>query len=223
VGRGRRRHLPLSAGCGGTHGQRGSFAARFRDSRMAQPLRGQRLALECRPADSDVGVSWIRQDPGGALHFIAFINTLARVTYKGSEQTSTHFGAAKEGGSFQLVVKSFSERDQGTYFCLVNKNQMLHFSTGQAAFLPGQQHLCLLCPSPAPYSRPSLGISPSLSPTPAGSSEEKRLDFTCSIFIWIPLACGCLVLLLALVVTVAVCQSKGPRSTPRRGSSLCRR
>ncbi|NWI20641.1 CD8A protein, partial [Crypturellus soui] len=199
----------LSAGCCGIQGQRGMFAVRFRDSRTTQPLRGQRLELECRPVDNDVGVSWIKQEPGGTLHFIAFINTLSRVTYKQSEPTSTRFEAAKESGSSRLLVKSFSEQDQGTYFCLINKNQMLHFSAGQDAFLPEGGPLARTTHGPQ---RPSPGVSSSLSPSPAETS--KGLDFTCSIFVWIPLACGCLICLIALVITVVLCQSKGLRLTP---------
>uniref|UniRef100_A0A8C6YMQ7 CD8 subunit alpha n=1 Tax=Nothoprocta perdicaria TaxID=30464 RepID=A0A8C6YMQ7_NOTPE len=194
--------LSLALRCCGIQGQGSVFAVRFWDGKITQPREGQRLALECRPGYSNVGVSWIKQDPGGSLHFIAFVNALSGVTYKGNERTSRRFEAAKQSSSFRLVVKSFSEQDQGTYFCLVNSNQMLHFSTGQAAFLPGQQHLC-----------PPVCISSSLSLPPAETSKE-TLDFSCSIFIWVPLACSCLVFLIALVITIALCQSKGPRLTP---------
>ncbi|KGL76010.1 T-cell surface glycoprotein CD8 alpha chain, partial [Tinamus guttatus] len=193
----------LSAGCCGIQGQRGMFAVKFRDSRITQPLRGQRLELECRPVDSDVGVSWIKQDPGGTLHFIAFINTLSRVTYKQSESTSTRFEAAKESGSSRLVVKSFSEQDQGTYFCLINRNQMLHFSAGQAAFLPVPT---TKAPTTAPATTGNK-VTPTETCTKTPAPEtSKGLDFTCSIFVWIPLACGCLIFLIALVITISLCQ-----------------
>ncbi|NXA54321.1 CD8A protein, partial [Nothocercus julius] len=199
------------AGCCGIQGQRGTFAAKFRDSKITHPLRGQRLELECRPADGDVGVSWIKQEPGGTLRFLAFINTLSRVTYQGSEPTSTRFEAAKESSSFRLAVKSFSEQDQGTYFCLINKNQMLLFSTGQAAFFPVTTTKAPT--TAAPTARSKVTPTESCTKTPAPeTSKEKGPDFTCSMFIWIPLACSCLIFLIALVITVTLCQSKGPRS-----------
>lgn len=122
-------------------GQAYRMTARFRDSSITQPRLGQRLELECVGAREDSGVFWVRQDKDGTLHFIVFISALHRTTFKGNEKTSTRFEARKFSSVYYLVVKSFTRGDEGNYFCLMSSNQVLYFSRGQPAFIPGQRHL----------------------------------------------------------------------------------
>ncbi|GAB0187991.1 T-cell surface glycoprotein CD8 alpha chain [Grus japonensis] len=138
---------------------------------------GQRLELECLSAKEDSGVSWLRLDKHGTLHFIVFISSLPRTVFSGNKGTSTRFEASKRSNSYWLVVKSFTLEDEGKYFCLMNSNQMLYFSPGQPVFFPE-------------------------------TNKEKKLNFSCDIIIWVPLAGACLLLLLALAVTVIACQRK---------------
>ncbi|NXT93111.1 CD8A protein, partial [Anhinga rufa] len=161
---------------------------------------GQRLELECETNKDDSGVFWVRLDKHGTLHFIVFISSLARVTFEGNKQ-STRFEAKKESRFFRLVVKSFMPQDEGTYFCLVNSNQILYFSPGQPVFLPGQQHL-----HPILLSSAKISSSPCPCFSLIKTSKEEEMNFYCNIVIWVPLAGACVLLLMALAVTIILCQ-----------------
>uniref|UniRef100_A0A8C3TYL0 Immunoglobulin V-set domain-containing protein n=1 Tax=Catharus ustulatus TaxID=91951 RepID=A0A8C3TYL0_CATUS len=101
---------------------------------------GQRLELECQ-TDRNSGAFWIHKDKKGTLHFIVFISSTSRATFQ-NYRTATRFEASKHDTTYYLVVKSFTPQDEGNYFCVMNLNQMLFFSPGQPAFLPG--HTCAL-------------------------------------------------------------------------------
>uniref|UniRef100_A0A8B9PJ72 Ig-like domain-containing protein n=1 Tax=Apteryx owenii TaxID=8824 RepID=A0A8B9PJ72_APTOW len=208
--------LSLGLCCCGIQGQKDMMTARFRDSKITHPQLRQRLELECMPVDKDSGVSWIRQDKDGTLHFIVFISTLSRTTFQGNRDTSTRFEATKDSRTSRLVMKSFSEQDQGNYFCLINSNQVLYFSTRLPVFLPVRTTKAPT--TTAPTTQSSITKTEPCLKTPAPeTSKEKGLNFSCDIFIWVPLACGCLLLLIALMITIMLCQKT------RRRRCRCKR
>ncbi|NXB66546.1 CD8A protein, partial [Struthidea cinerea] len=126
--------LALGFCCPGIHGQ--SAAIKVRSPTDITQLRvGQRLELECQ-TERNSGAFWIHQDKSGTLHFIVFINSISRVTFRSDQRTSPRFEASGHNRIYRLVVKSFTLQDEGNYFCMVNFNQMLFFSHGQPAFLP---------------------------------------------------------------------------------------
>uniref|UniRef100_A0A8C3MI95 Uncharacterized protein n=1 Tax=Geospiza parvula TaxID=87175 RepID=A0A8C3MI95_GEOPR len=181
--------LTLAFCCPGMDGQ--SLQIKVRSPKDISQLRvGQKLELECH-TDKNHGASWIRQDRSGTLHFIVFINSISRATFEGNLKTSTRFEASKDSTIHRLAVKSFTPQDQGSYFCVMNFNQMLHFSPGQRAFLPA--------------------AIPPQTPFPCWLAQED-LNFFCHIFIWVPLAGACLLLLIALAITIMLCQRKAPHN-----------
>ncbi|NXJ62643.1 CD8A protein, partial [Rostratula benghalensis] len=169
------------------------------------PRLGQPLELECLTHKEDSGAFWIHQDKDRNLHFIVFISSLSRSTFNRNEKTSTRFEARKDGRFYRLVVKSFKTQDEGNYFCLVNSNQVLYFSSGQPAFFPVTT---TAAPATlAPTTHHNITEKDPCPRTPdTGTNKGKETDFFCNIFIWVPLSAACLLLLLALAVTIALCQ-----------------
>ncbi|NXE21429.1 CD8A protein, partial [Ardeotis kori] len=168
---------------------------------------GQRLQLECRTPSEDSSVTWVRLDRDGTLHFIVFISSLSRTTFKGNKKTSTRFEAWKNSKVYHLVVKSFAKQDEGNYFCLINSNYVLYFSPGQPAFFPVTTTVAPTTPAPTTQG----GVTqkdPCLKTSDPETSKEKELNFFCDIFIWIPLAGACLLLLSALAITIMLRQRK---------------
>ncbi|NXG16531.1 CD8A protein, partial [Grallaria varia] len=174
------------------------------------PVRvGQRLELECQ-TDKDSGAFWVRQDKSGTLHFIVFISSISRATFERSQRTSTRFEASKDNKLYRLVVKSFTQHDEGNYFCLVNINQMLSFSRGLPAFLPVTTTVAPT--TTGPTTRRGITKKDPFPKTPdPETSTEEELNFICDIVIWAPLAGTCLLLLIALAITIMLC-----RQTRRR-------
>ncbi|XP_054681519.1 T-cell surface glycoprotein CD8 alpha chain [Grus americana] len=208
--------LILGFCCPGIQGQKYNMKVGFRDKSIKHPRMGQRLELECLSAKEDSGVSWLRLDKHGTLHFIVFISSLPRTVFSGNKETSTRFEASKRSNSYWLVVKSFTLEDEGKYFCLMNSNQMLYFSPGQPVFFP----VTTTVASSTPAHTTQHGITqtdPCLKTRDAETNKEKKLNFSCDIIIWVPLAGACLLLLLALAVTVIACQQT------RRRRCRCKR
>ncbi|NXX28673.1 CD8A protein, partial [Nicator chloris] len=175
---------------------------------------GQKLELECQ-TDKHTDVFWIHQDTNGTLHFIVFMSSTSRATFVGNQRTSTHFEARKEGTFYHLVVKSFTPHDEGNYFCITNFSQMLYFSPGQPVFLPVTT---VVAPTTCgPTSTRGITEDPNLkTPDPERRLQEDQYFF-CHIFIWVPLAGACLLLLIALVITIVLCQQT------RRRRCRCKR
>ena len=84
----------------------------------------------------------------------------SQTTFPRNERASSHFERSKQGSSFRLVVKNFKAQDQGISFCINYITTVLHFSSGQPAFFPGQT---LLHP---PRSHPALPMPSQSSPSP---------------------------------------------------------
>eukprot|EP00075_Anas_platyrhynchos_P022832 XP_027312085.1 T-cell surface glycoprotein CD8 alpha chain-like [Anas platyrhynchos] len=164
------------------------------------------LELECTNSQ-DSGVTWIRQDKAGTLHFIVYISALSKPTFKGSQATSLRFEASKSGKSYWLTVKSFETQDEGTYFCTINYNHTLYFSSGLPAFFPVTTTVAPVKTVP-PTTQGSQVTKRDvcLQSHESETSKEKELNFFCEIFIWVPLTGACLLVLLILVITVVLCQ-----------------
>ncbi|NXQ24793.1 CD8A protein, partial [Alaudala cheleensis] len=181
-----------------------SLEIKLRTPKDISQLRvGQRLELECH-TDKESGAFWIHQDRRGNLHFIVFISSISRATFEGNQKTSTRFEARKERVFYYLAVKSFTPQDEGNYFCVMLYNQMLYFSPGQPALLPVTTTVAPTTHGPTPKS--DTTEEPNLQTPDPERRMQEDLNFFCHIFIWVPLAGACLLLLAALVITIVLCQ-----------------
>ncbi|XP_040556333.1 T-cell surface glycoprotein CD8 alpha chain-like isoform X4 [Gallus gallus] len=132
--------LSLGLCCTGAQGHRDAVVVRFLNRSIIQPQKGQRLELNCMRNNDSWKVSWIRLDKSGNVHFILSSYNTNTTTFNGGERTSPHFEASWRVSTSTLVVKSFRAEDEGIYFCVNYITPVLHFSSGQPAFLPGASH-----------------------------------------------------------------------------------
>eukprot|EP00076_Gallus_gallus_P031309 XP_015156827.1 T-cell surface glycoprotein CD8 alpha chain-like isoform X1 [Gallus gallus] len=199
--------LSLGLCCTSAQGHRYAMAVRFLNRSMKHPKEGQRLELECVNYNSDNGVFWIRLDKDENLHFIVYISKYSWTTFPGNKGASSQFEGSKQGSSYRLVVKNFSARDQGIYFCIANIHPMLHFSTGQRAFFP------VPTTTAAPTTVTATTQSSQLtkkdisrhSPDP-GTSKEITQNSICNVFLWVRVAGTCFLILTAMTITIMHCQ-----------------
>uniref|UniRef100_A0A8C3F6K4 T-cell surface glycoprotein CD8 alpha chain n=1 Tax=Chrysemys picta bellii TaxID=8478 RepID=A0A8C3F6K4_CHRPI len=177
------------------------------------------VELECvisGPGLSDSGVSWMRQHRDSAPQFILFISSLGRVASTENGKPPARFDAKRESKNYTLTVKSFQEQDQGNYYCIVKHSQRLHFSSGIPLHLPGQKGSTN--PKGSDTLPPRLMNVSDLTQiyafyflryfVSAAKAPKKGLGLSCDFYIWVPLTSACLLLLIALLATITVCQSK---------------
>ncbi|NXA65398.1 CD8A protein, partial [Mohoua ochrocephala] len=175
----------------------------YKTIKYLQP--GAQLDLTCLIGGEDTGVVWVLQDNIETFKFIVFISPVSEATFEGNQKTSTRFEARKEGMFYHLVVKSFTPQDEGNYFCVKYVDTKLYFSHGQLAFLPATTVLAPCTPGPTNQRGITEKDSCLKTPDPERRMQED-LDYFCLIFLWVPMAGLCLLLLQLLAITIVLCQ-----------------
>ncbi|XP_078534802.1 T-cell surface glycoprotein CD8 alpha chain [Lissotriton helveticus] len=170
------------------------------------PMRGSAasLRLQCVPSNkelADHGVYWFRQlatmkAPQFFLHF--------HVKPKWANGFGENkFKVNKDFSSFTLEIKNFGEEDQGDYYCLISNNMVLLFSNRAPLYYPQ-----VTTPAPKIISihndagRTSDNCTCPTAPTPDKTQKKESLDFSCSLYILVPLGAVALIFLIAFLVTI---------------------
>ncbi|XP_036981493.2 T-cell surface glycoprotein CD8 alpha chain [Artibeus jamaicensis] len=175
---------------------------------------GQKVELRCEVfVTKSSGCTWLfqRREAAASPVFLMYIGTRTKI----AEGLESHISGQKfQNDGYTLTLHSFTEKDQGYYFCSVVANSIVYFSPFVPVF-PPEKRTTTLAPRPSTRAPPSASQPVSRRPEtcrPAAGSpvETKGKYFACVIYIWAPLAGICAVLLLSLVIT-ATCSYRNRR------------
>ncbi|XP_060138293.1 T-cell surface glycoprotein CD8 alpha chain [Zootoca vivipara] len=170
------------------------------------------VELRCEPHSRelmDLGVYWVRQNLDLSTHFILRTSPRSKST---PETVRGYTGSASyTSNTYLLKIASFGEEYEGIYYCLFFRNQAVHLSSGLKVYLP---KATTIAPK---VSTPSERLTTTMKfPHSTASDPDDDVMFPCELYIWAPLAGGCFLLLVMLVITLSVC------CDPRRRRRHCR-
>ncbi|KAK1788437.1 hypothetical protein P4O66_016869, partial [Electrophorus voltai] len=166
---------------------------------------GQNEQITCNTRQEQ-GAFWFRVQDDAKFQFIAYLSS----TSKKIESDKFRAHQSRDTLTLQRFDKA---NDSGLYSCVsVNRNK-LHF--GQAVRLYGE-------PDPAPTFKPITTVAEptGLTTTPCvGNSHEvkkseKAFSVGCEFHILVPLAAGCGLLLILLIITILYCNRLRTRWCP---------
>ncbi|XP_073505245.1 T-cell surface glycoprotein CD8 alpha chain isoform X2 [Phyllobates terribilis] len=178
------------------------------------------MKLQCQPEHSEdwnVGVFWFRHKKGDKSPVsIVYVSSTGRFTYK-EQNDKNHFKPSVSGMQYNLEIEKFEAADQGTYYCLINKNSILHISPGLQLIYPEVTTPKPRLTKPPP---PKTTVEGDSCKCPTGSIEDKetkQLDLSCDLYVWLPLAGLCGFLLICLVITFIMlcCRDRSSLKDPK--------
>ncbi|CAN2388397.1 cytotoxic T cell differentiation [Pristimantis euphronides] len=147
---------------------------------------------------SDVGVFWFRHLKGTVSpESMVYYSVMGRPTYKDPKSGSIRFLANVSGSKFSLEIKKFDENDQGTYFCLINKNSVLYISPGLQLVYPE-----VTTPKPKTTSAPPARTTEDSRDCGSAEKKPEPLGLSCNIYILAPLIGICCFFLICFLITL---------------------
>ncbi|XP_020825143.2 T-cell surface glycoprotein CD8 alpha chain [Phascolarctos cinereus] len=175
----------------------------------------EKVQLQCETLGTSLtGCSWLRLAPGALVPtFLLFISgSTPSVKLADGLDPKRFRGERTSPSMYRLTLNNFRAEDQGHYYCVVTRNSAMSFSPFVPVFLPVK---ATTTPAPKPKTTTLPATTSSFKQIPASSDncktnprpqEKKGLDFSCDLYIWMPLAGVCVVLLLTLITTIIICQ-----------------
>ncbi|XP_062972759.1 T-cell surface glycoprotein CD8 alpha chain isoform X2 [Elgaria multicarinata webbii] len=157
------------------------------------------VRLQCVSSYMEIGVYWVLQRSDHTTQFITYVSVRSKTT----PEIINGYKAEKAGNNYQLTIASFEEENQGIYYCILHRNQALFFSSGLEVHLPKPSPMPPTIPhkvSTRPVTQNIRCLSPKVSET-----ESSSMKLPCDLYIFAPLAGGCFVLLVIVVITMSVC------------------
>ncbi|KAE8628824.1 hypothetical protein XENTR_v10000241 [Xenopus tropicalis] len=176
------------------------------------------VKLDCKPGPTeslDNAVFWFRQRKDTKTpESILYLSSVSKQKLS-DENAFKHFAAKKGAFAYTLDINPFQEKDEGTYYCMINVNSVLSISPGLQLFYPA-----VTTPKPVTTTPPTTTTkAPNLdNKDPCGCNKSKPdsvpidLGIQCNIYIWGSLAALCSLLLIALLTTsILLCKRGRPR------------
>ncbi|XP_037535029.1 T-cell surface glycoprotein CD8 alpha chain [Nematolebias whitei] len=166
---------------------------------------GEEVSVKCSPQSPGTMVIWFRVLDGSGMEFIASSGSSAHI-----KQAGTNFYKLfKLSDSRTLTLKSFSRSDGGIYSCasLVGGNKLDFGEVTKLQLSEGTKNATV-----APAPRTTTQTS-----TPANTclcTKKTESPMFCAPIVLAPLAGGCGLLLLLLIVTSVYCNRMRTRRCP---------
>nr|XP_057923634.1 T-cell surface glycoprotein CD8 alpha chain isoform X2 [Doryrhamphus excisus] len=192
---------------------------------------GEPREIKCKPSESGSMIIWFRVRDTSGVDFIASFSNQGMIKKEGVSYSSI-FSASKMSENI-MTITSFSQgRDSGLYGCASLKGTQLIF--GDVTRLVGGEFFTKMIPtdgtflnffffsvektevaSKAPLA-PTLTAKPPVTSLPCvcETITRKGHDLPCNPIVLIPLAGGCGLLLLILLIVIVYCNQVRTRRCP---------
>ncbi|XP_072262715.1 T-cell surface glycoprotein CD8 alpha chain [Pyxicephalus adspersus] len=178
----------------------------------------QKVKIECsgeQGESMDHGIYWFRQKKNGKNpEAIVYLSIVKKALYRNLNQAH-HFKPDKSGSSYTLTIESFQDDDQGTYYCMINKNTELTFSPGLQLFYPEVTTPKPTTTKPPPATTAKESRTGDVCDCSPGKTNTKAdsWNIDCNMYIWAPFVGLCSFLFICLLTTTIMlcCRTKRRR------------
>lgn len=171
---------------------------------------GKMVRINCDPGDKGTLVVWFRHLDTTGMEFIASFSKDG-MKKSAQESFSDVFRHSKDSPNF-LTVKAFQIRDSGVYSCASLKDNKLIFGTPTRLFLE-KVKVPVEETTQATEQTKCTTASPCVCES-GNKPGETSPEMFCSLIILGPLAGGCGLLLLLLIITTVYCNHVRTRRCP---------